>query len=163
MLSPLSGERRPSRAGVLYLDRMSMMDAGTGRVIEALIELIEEWYRVAYPPGEPRDVPALNGLWHILARALCRSDVARLSPFMDELSALRRTPRAGAPPVRALERRLSELVECGLDELFIVLAVRHALDRLIEVHAPGGLQAWQQMAEAALPLRLQFARRPDEL
>lgn len=45
----------------------------------------------------------------------------------------------GYPPCQALERRLRELVDAGLRELFLVAAVRQGLDHLIAEKLPSNL------------------------
>ena len=108
---------------------MSLADLPTGPV-EGLSYLLKQWVDEAFPGGE-RDVVALNRLWRRLAKALCESRPAKLVAFEQELVELDHSQRSGYPPVHALEHRLQEIIDAGVRDLFIVVAVRQGLNELI--------------------------------
>ncbi len=62
----------------------------------------------------------------------------------------------GYPPCQTLERRLRELVDAGLRELFLVAAVRQGLDRLIAENLPSNLPEWTRLADEIIPVDIQF-------
>ena len=124
--------------------------------IKALSFLLEEWTTSAFTT-EKLDVPLLNGMWITLAEALSGSHSLTLDQFQDEIALLRPTSRAGYPPIKSLERRLYELIDTGLREFFLVIAVRQAMEQLISLYFPFALDQWLQIAEEILPLKMQFA------
>lgn len=130
--------------------------------IEALSFLLQQWVYTVFPE-QNRDVATLNHLWMSLAEALCGSHKSKITAFQREITQLRSGARAGDPPHHALEQRLHELVEAGLQEFFLVIAVRQAIQQLISTEFPSTLVQWKQLADDILPLQVQFAHKPDEM
>jgi hypothetical protein len=138
--------------------------------VDILIELLIDWVNSAFPReqtdyGWPRKIEIygeLNMIWMHLASALCGTNQASRGKFTQEEHSLLGTARTGEPPTEALRHRLIELVDAGLSEFFLVIAVRRALGDLIAPMAPEGLQVWEAMASARLPQDLQFAQRSGE-
>ena len=130
--------------------------------VEGLSVLLTQWVDEAFPAGE-RDVVALNRVWRRLAKALCESPPAKRAAFEQELFELKHSGRAGYPPVQALEHRLRELIEAGVRDLFIVVAVRQGLTELIALEAPAAYVRWIQLAEVLIPVRVQWGHRRGDI
>lgn len=124
--------------------------------VEGLSFLLQEWMATAFTT-ENLDVPHINSMWIILAEALCGSHSLKIEQFQSEIASLRSTTKAGFPPINSLEQRLYELIDAGVKEFFLVIAVRQALDQLIELYFPLKLENWLDKAEKVLPLKIQFA------
>jgi hypothetical protein len=127
-------------------------------LIDALLSIIDQWLAME-PFADGRDVPLLNNMWRQVARGLCGSDSAKMAPFNAELGRMRFTADAGGAPKHALRGRLLELIDAGMHDLFLILAVRQGLDQLILLKWPEAYPAWQELADAQLPINLQFATR----
>jgi len=138
------------------------MNSTPTNAIEAFSFLLQQWVDTTFP-AQDRDVPALNALWMTLADALCGSQGLKVAAFQQELARQRSGAKAGAPPIQALEQRLHALVDAGLRELFLVVAVRQSLDQLIALMFPLASEQWKQLAEDIMPLQLQFGRKSDEM
>jgi len=133
--------------------------------IEALSFTLTQWVNMAFPSPQ-RDSVTLNSLWMMLAHSLCGSQVEKEKLFMREIAQLRPTSNAGLPPTHALEQRLYELIEAGMRDLFIVIAVRQSMEQLIPIHfsdTPHALNEWKRLADTTLPLKIQFAIHPNEI
>lgn len=130
--------------------------------IETLSTLLLQWVEVAFP-AQKREMVDLNYLWLSLAEALCGSQQSKVAVFRREIGQLYSAGRAGEPPIQALEQRLHELVQGGLREYFLVIAVRQAMEQLLEKRDPSALEQWKQLANDSLPLWLQFALDPSEM
>jgi hypothetical protein len=139
-----------------------LMESRPANIVKALSFLLQQWVATTFPP-QNRDVGSLNHLWLSLAEALCESHKSKLALFQHEIAQLRPTEKAGYPPVHALEERIYELIDAGLRELFLVIAVRQAMEQLILIEFPASLDEWKQLADIILPLKLQFAHMPDEM
>lgn len=125
--------------------------------IEALSFLLQEWVEGTF---NAMDCPVseLNlFLWRPLAQALGEVQTDADISFQKEISP------AGSPPVQALEQRLRELVAVGMRELFLVIAIRQGLDQLIGLHFPAYATAWQERADAILPVQIQFGKTDADL
>ncbi|MDQ2740839.1 MAG: hypothetical protein M3Z66_00805 [Chloroflexota bacterium] len=124
--------------------------------IHALSFLLEKWV-TALPLAEVQDTARLNFMWLRLAESLSGAlDSQHMQPFQAEFAELGRSSRAGFPPCQALEQRLRELVNAGLREPFLVVAVRQGLDRLIAENFPSGLLEWTTLADEIMPVDIQF-------
>ena len=130
--------------------------------VEALSFLLQQWVDTAFSM-QYRDVSALNHLWISLAEALCSSHKPKLEAFQQNIAQLRPTKRAGDPPVHALEHRIYELIDAGLHEHFLVIAIRQSMEQLILIEFPSTIDQWRQLANDILPLEIQFARKSDEM
>jgi hypothetical protein len=130
--------------------------------VEALNFLLIEWMDRAFPI-EQRDIPALNFMWITLAQALCGQDTSKMKIFQTEIAQMRQTTRAGDPPLHELAQRLHELIDAGLREFFLIIAVRQAMEQLILVHFPSKIEEWKSLADDILPLQVQFAHVPQEM
>lgn len=130
--------------------------------IETLSTLLLQWVDVAFP-AQNRKLGTLYYLWLRLAEALCDSQQSKVAVFKREIGQLYSAGRAGEPPIQALEQRLHELVQGGLREYFLVIAVRQAMEQLLEKMYPSALEQWKQLANDSLPLSLQFALDPSEM
>lgn len=130
---------------------------------DALVFLLSEWTDNTFPT-EGRDIATLNQLWITLANALCNSDSSRVKAFKQEIASLRSGEHAGSPPTSALKQRLHELVEAGMSELFLIIAIRQSMEQLISVRFSTShtIQEWKRMADTILPLQVQFARSSNE-
>lgn len=140
-----------------------MASPETPDAITMLVDLVQEWVDVAFPIPGNRDVPGLNGIWTRLAEALCGIQTNEGMTFQKEIARLRHTESAGAPPRETLEICLRKLVGYGIRDLFLVIAVRLALDDLIARSFPAQQRLWLTLADARLPRVLQFAYRGEEL
>jgi hypothetical protein len=100
----------------------------------------------------------------MLARALCDGKQKRMQPFLREIWDSRGTPQAGYPPVGALVDRIAELREAGLAPFFLVTAIRHALDGLVQGHllAPEAIDSWHRIADQYLRRDQFFTAHPSE-
>ncbi len=129
----------------------------------ALALLLSEWTDNTFSI-DGRDIAALNHLWLTLAGVLCNFDSARVKAFKQEIANLRSSKRAGSPPISALRERLHEIVEEGISELFLVIAIRQAMEQLISVEFsdPHITEEWKKLADAILPLKVQFAYPSNE-
>ncbi len=127
----------------------------------ALLLLLQRWVDTAFPIEQDRNVVRLNFTWRRLAQALCGLHSAKLRAFDSESAQLGPASQAGSPPVHALEQRLRELIDDGLQEQFLVIAVRQAMDQLVAMRFPEAAQQWKQMADGILPLWIQFSMKDD--
>jgi hypothetical protein len=130
-------------------------------LIDALLSIIDQWLAME-PFADGRDVPSLNSMWRQVARGPCGSDAARMAPFSAELGRMRFTADAGGAPKHALRGRLLELIDAGMHDLFLIVAVRQGMDRLILARSPEAYPAWKELADAQVPIHLQFGFRLDE-
>lgn len=138
------------------------MHSTSTNAIDALSFLLQQWVDTAFTI-QNRDVATLNHLWMSLAEAICGSHKSKTVVFQREISQLRSSAGAGNPPIQALEQRLRELINGGLREFFLVIAVRQAMEQLIFIEFPSTLGQWKQLADDILPLQVQFAHKPDEI
>ncbi len=130
--------------------------------VDALLGLIEQWVGAEFPIGT-RDIPSLNSMWLSLARGLCGLHGAGMADFEREVAELRPPETAGDPPTRALKKRLTEIIDAGVRDLFLVICVREAIGQLIAARAPDSLASWVELADKALPVELRFAFRMGEV
>jgi hypothetical protein len=128
-------------------------------LIDRLLTLLQLWVTDSWPTLEARRVASLNALWMRLMQSLSGTQISWLVDCQAEMTRLRRTPDAGMPPSESLNKRLHELVDAGIEEQFLVIAVREAMARLISVSLPDGLDKWYVLADGALPLTFQFGTR----
>lgn len=125
--------------------------------VEALSYLLQDWFDVAFSEQD-RPVLRLHRMWRELAAALCGTQKEKYAVFQRELNQSRVSSKAGNPPIHALEQRLHELTQTGLDEVFLVIAVRQSIDHLIRLHFPTLLDDWTKRAESVLPCSAQFGQ-----
>lgn len=142
--------------------KVGLVPAKPDTPIEALSLSLQRWTDSAQHRQE-RNIHRLNGMWYKLAQTLCNNDVAAMQPFYHEIGALLRTPNAGDPPVGALEERLRKLVNLGLRELFIVIAIREFLDRLITLNFPDTAPSWREISDEYLPINIQLGYLEGEV
>lgn len=138
------------------------MHATPKNAVEALSFLLSRWMDKAFSI-EQRDVSTLNFMWITLAEALCGQNPSKIKVFQTEIAHMRRTARAGDPPLHALEQRLYELINTDLREFFLVIAVRQAIEQLISIQFPSRLDEWRLLADDILPIQVQFAHMPHEM
>ncbi len=139
-----------------------MPPAPGSRPIAVLLALVKNWVDTSFPTPSPETievgpdlVPAdranaigLNVMWIDLAEVLRNRQEDRMAPFLKEIRLVGQ--RAGSPPMASLDQRLHELVEAGLDELFLVMTVRWAVGYLIERGFPAEHPRWQELVDTWL-------------
>lgn len=131
--------------------------------IEVFVLLVQQWVDAAFPQPRGTASATPGGLWWTLARALCGSDMQKFAPFGSEIAQLTLQGREGDPPIHALEQRLRELVNTGLQEGFLAVALRDATEDLIVRDCPTALNQWTQLADQLVPKGMRFSHRGDEI
>lgn len=131
---------------------------------EALSGLLRQWVDESFPTSRRSDSESalLVSLWRDVAVLLRGPEAPEVAAFVRESGHQTANGAAGNPPVRALEGLLRSVIDGGLREYFLVVAVRQALDRMITDRFPQAAEAWEGLSENALPLWLQFGLGPDE-
>ncbi|MDQ2744150.1 MAG: hypothetical protein M3Z66_17910 [Chloroflexota bacterium] len=131
--------------------------------MEGLEYLLQRWTTESECCTTDQGAALAHGVWRRLAEALCGNEPARMAPFSEEMAELWRSGKNGYPPVQALQVRLRELVEGGLQELFIVAAVRQGLDQLIADHIPSAFDCWRELSDELMLAWVQFSYRDCDL
>ncbi len=140
------------------------MQSHPKNAVEALSSLLQRWVDVAFPANKRSDDEAalLVLMWRDVAGMLCGPNSPEVATFVRESSHREANGRTGDPPVHELEQLLNAVVHAGLREYFLTVAVRQALDRMIQDRFPRAVAPWTMLADGILPLWVQFGLRPDE-
>jgi hypothetical protein len=131
--------------------------------IQVFLDALDAWTNKAFPaPRQQDDIGILNAMWRTLAKALAGSQVqhateAPLGQFHQELVKHHRTAENGMPPRNALQNRLNAIVASGVDELFLVICLRRAIDVQIARLFPQAFPAWEQLADKTMAVEWQWS------
>ena len=153
---PRGGGRRYS--GRRYRGEVPPVKSPPAGPVEALSYLIEQWLNQIGPGYGDCN---LDAIWDDLATGLCGGNPKLRAAFRGARVYLR--GETTTLPLSTLEHRLRDLNAAGFSKMFAVITVRQAMDRLIASHCPDHLDAWTQLADDILPLRLQFGLTQDEM
>ncbi len=115
--------------------------------IDAYLLLLQQWHQRIIATASEADRLQLRSLWSTLTNMLCNKFASQsYRTFKRELFETN-----DAPPLTALERRLRDLKDAGLQEGFIAVSLRLATEQLIERNLPWALEQWSQLANTLLP------------
>lgn len=128
--------------------------------IEALLQLIQQWFDASFATASQKTRIGVNSTWIMVAWLLCGSpehDCYRA--IAAEIMQQAREGHEGAPPLLSIEHRLRELVAAGLQEGFLSVAIRDALEDLITLNHPSFLRQWIHLADQIVPRKMRLSER----
>ncbi|SRR5579885_2936252 len=131
---------------------------------EVCIKLLQTWVAMAFPePRKAEDAKKLREVWETLAQALCGSDKQKLAMLNTELEELALAGREGEPPIQALKQQLGELERAGMQEGFLAVIVREAMEVLIIRDLPAAWDWWTQLVDMHVPKGMRFLQSGDRI
>ncbi len=123
--------------------------------IEALLQLIQQWFDASFATASQKTRIGANSTWMMVAWLLCGSPTHDC--YRAIASEIMQHAQEGAPPLLSIERRLRELVAAGLQEGFLTVAVRDALEDLITLNYPSFLEQWTHLADQMVPRTMRLS------
>jgi hypothetical protein len=132
--------------------------------IDAFLLLIQQWFDVIIATSNAKKLADFSVTWMMLGEVLCGSlRQSCFSKFHVEMSKLAQEGREGYPPVGVIEQRLRELLDVGLHEGFLVVAVRDATEDIIARNHPWALNQWVQLANQLVPRKMRLSHRGNDI
>ncbi len=120
--------------------------------IEAYIELITRWSEKAFELEERK---SLFFFWLTLLSLLYEDGHFNKNPGGE----LTRSAFDGYPPIELFRSRLQDLQHIGVNEGFLVIAMRDTSEQLIGIEMPNKLKDWVRIADEILPKWMRFSRQ----